>query len=468
MHGLLRSGVLRAFLAFSVLLPLSSPITAQTAVDTAEFGARRARLLAMVPDGIAVILGGQEHPYPVRFRQSPDFFYLTGIEEPGTVLVLNGVNRNITVFAVKRLQFGPPGVTKDLREEEKPKDRYGVAVLPMESFFTYFSFAAGNSGVKRLYVQLTPPDDLLHARTEARIFEGQRLDHPLFGHESVTAEAIERLHRAAPTLSLADVSPLLDSLRWVKTPYERERLRRSGRIGAEAVAEAIRASRPGMYEYEVAAAAQYVNTRLGARGDGFPPIVPSGPLTPIVHYMDNRRQMQAGDIVYMDYGSDFEYYASDITRTWPVSGRFSAEQEKMYRCVLEARNAIIAAMRPGVSIDILRQVAEAIYARHGYRDQFLASGRYIGHFVGISVHDVGNINGPWAKKPFQVGTVFNVEPMLEFPEKKLHMRLEDTVLITENGAENLTAAVPAEIDPLYALIKEKGVNSTSLTQRSVK
>ena len=467
MHRLLPTHAIRAILAYTVLLSLSPRATVgQTAIDTAEFGARRTRLLAMVPDGIAVILGGEEHPYPVRFRQSPDFFYLTGIEEPGTVLMLNGVSKNIAVFAIKRPQFRSPAVTPDLRDMEKPQDRYGIPVLPMESFFTYFSFAAGDPGVKHLYLQLTPPDDLLHARSEARIFEGQALDHPLLGHPSVAGRAIERLHQLAPAVPLADVSPLLDSLRWVKTPYERERLQRSGRIGAEAVAEAIRATRPGMYEYEIAAAAQYVNTRLGARGDGFPPIVPSGPLTSIVHYMDNRRQMRAGEIVYMDYGSDYEYYTSDITRTWPVSGRFTAEQEKMYRCVLDARNAIISAMRPGVSIDSLRQVAEVVYTKHGYRDQFLASGRYIGHFVGLSVHDVGGISGAWAKKPFQAGTVFNVEPMLEFPEKKLHMRLEDTVLITENGAENLTVAVPAEIEPLYALIKQKGVNSISLPEPS--
>jgi Xaa-Pro aminopeptidase len=453
-------------MALSVLLALQPlPASGQTAVDTAEFGARRAKLLAMVPDGIAVILGGEEHLYPVRFRQSPDFYYLTGIEEPGTVLVLNGVTKNIAVFALKRLQFGPPGPTPDLRAVDKPKERYGVAVLPMENFFTYFSFATGNREVKRLYLQLTPPDNLLGARGENRAFDAQIMEQPVLGHQPMAAQAIERLRAAAPALPVADVSPLLDSLRWVKTPYERERMRKSGRIGAAAVAEAIRATHPGMYEYEIAAAAQYVNTRLGARGDGFPPIAPSGPLTPIVHYMDNRRQMQAGEIVYLDYGSDYEYYVSDITRTWPVSGRFTAEQEKMYRCVLAARNAIIAAMRPGATIDGLRDVAESVYAKHGYRDQFLGSNRYIGHFVGLSVHDVGDINGAWAKKPFQVGTVFNVEPLIEFPEKKIHMRLEDTVIITEGGAENLTAAVPAELEPLYALIKQTGINSQGLTDR---
>jgi Xaa-Pro aminopeptidase len=168
----------------------------------------------------------------------------------------------------------------------------------------------------------------------------------------------------------------------------------------------------------------------------------------------------------MDYGSDVEYYASDITRTWPVSGKFTAEQEKMYRCVLEARNAIIAAMKPGVSIESLKQVAEPVYAKYGYGENFESSGRYIGHFVGISVHDVGSITGPWASRPFVAGTVFNVEPILEFPDRKIHLRLEDTILITEGGAENLTASVPAELGPLYALVEQHGVNSTPLTDRS--
>jgi Xaa-Pro aminopeptidase len=118
------------------------------------------------------------------------------------------------------------------------------------------------------------------------------MDHPVLGHEPAATQAIERLHAAVPHLALADVSPKLDELRWVKTRYEIARLRQAGRIGAAAATEAIKGTHPGMYEYEIAAAAQYVNTRMGARGDAFPPIVPSGPLAPIVHYMDNTRQMQ--------------------------------------------------------------------------------------------------------------------------------------------------------------------------------
>ncbi|MGH7580912.1 MAG: aminopeptidase P N-terminal domain-containing protein [Gemmatimonadales bacterium] len=447
-----------------LLLTLLPTSLAAQDFDRAEFAARRAKLLAKIPDGIAVVLGGIEHPYPIRFRQSPDFYYLTGLEEPGTVLVLNGVTKSAAVFAVKRQEFGP-SVTPRLRDMEDADERYGIPVQPMESFFTFLSFTANNAAVKKLYLQLTPPDAQIHARFEAQIFAAQAMDHPLFGQPQPAALAVDRIREAAAHLEAADVSPLLDELRWVKSPYEIERLRRSGTMGAEATAEAIRATRPGMFEYEVAAAAQYVSTRLGADGDAFPPIVPSGPLTPIVHYMENRRQMRAGEIVYMDYGSDWEYYTSDITRTWPVSGRFTAEQEKMYRCVLEARNAIIAAMKPGVTLTGLKDAAEEVYRRHGYRNEFLGTGRYIGHFVGIAVHDVGGISGAWAEKPFVVGVVFNVEPILQFPERKIHLRLEDTVVLTEKGPENLTAAVPAELEPLYALIREKGVNSAAVGGR---
>ena len=164
--------------------------------------------------------------------------------------------------------------------------------------------------------------------------------------------------------------------------------------------------------------------------------------------------MVAGDVVLMDYGADFDYYTSDITRTWPVSGAFTPEQEKMYRCILEARDAIIAAIKPGATVNRLRDAAEAVYKKHGFHQQFLALNRYVGHPVGLSVHDV---SPPEPDAPFQPGVVFNVEPLLEFRDKKIHMRLEDSVLVTATGSENLTAGVPADLESVYALIKQKGV-----------
>jgi Xaa-Pro aminopeptidase len=243
------------------------------------------------------------------------------------VLVLNGVTKKAAVFALKRPRFGVPDPTPDLRDVPQPVETYGLPVQPMESFFTFLTFATWNPAVQKLYVQLTPPDDLLHSRGEARAANAIAMDHPVLGHEPPTSQAIERIYSAVPHLALADVSPKLDELRWVKTGYEVERLRRSGAIGAAAVAEAIRGTRPGMYEYEIAAAAQYVNVRMGARGDAFPPIVPSGPLAPIVHYLDNTRQMQAGELVTWTTAPT----SSTTRRTSPGLGRSPAGSPRSRR-----------------------------------------------------------------------------------------------------------------------------------------
>ena len=196
------------------------------------------------------------------------------------------------------------------------------------------------------------------------------------------------IQQMVPQLTFQPLNPILDEMRWIKTPYEIELIKKSSQIGAEGVKEAMKGTRAGMYEYEFEAAARFVYTKLGARGDAFRPIVASGPNTMVLHYSANNRQMLDGEVVYMDYGADYEYYTSDITRTWPVSGRFTPEQEKMYRCILEARDAMIAAMKPGVTINQLRDVADAVYKKHGFGKEFLALGRYIGHTIGISVHDV--------------------------------------------------------------------------------
>jgi Xaa-Pro aminopeptidase len=159
--------------------------------------------------------------------------------------------------------------------------------------------------------------------------------------------------------------------------------------------------------------------------------------------------MQAGDVVYMDYGADYDYYVSDITRTWPVGERFTPEQEKMYLCILEARSAIIAAIKPGAAVADLQNAAEAVYKKHGFEKEFTDSGRYVGHTIGLSVHDVGEDD--WKFVP---GVVFNVEPLLSNREKQVHVRLEDSVLVTATGSENLTADVPAELSEIYSLIKQ--------------
>jgi Xaa-Pro aminopeptidase len=441
---------------FSIFLCLASAtdISAQAAFDKAEFAARRAKIFEQLADGVGVVFAGEKHVHAVKFRQAPDFFYLTGVEEPGAVLLLVGPHRQAVLFAHKRSEQEVNVEGPGILNEEKPGERHGLRVLPMEAFLRMLHFTSKNSGARKLYVPLTAPDTLQHGRGEQEAHETALAANTLYRYTPLVRQAVARLHELHPQLALADINPLLDRLRWVKTPYEIERMRRSGRIGAEGVKAAMRGTKPGMFEYEIEAAARFVYTRMGARGDAFTPIVASGPNTVTWHYQRNDRQMQAGEVVLMDYGADFDYYTSDITRTWPVSGTFTDEQLKMYRCILEARDAIIKAMRPGVTIKQLQDAAEAVYTRHGFRQQFMELGRYVGHPVGLSVHDVG-ADDP--STPLAAGAVFNVEPLIEFRDRKIHMRLEDSVLVTETGAENLTAAVPAEVEAVYALVKQKAI-----------
>jgi Xaa-Pro aminopeptidase len=444
------------FTASLVFLALSAPVFGQQPFNKAEFAARRAKLFEKIPDGIAVIFAAKTQFYPIKFRQAPDFYYLTGVEEAGAILLMIGPNKRSMLFVPRRperlINAEGPGIW----QLEKREEVYGLtSVQPLEEFLSMLAFLPADS--KKLYMSLGSSGNVQNAREELDYYESLETSQSVFNGISESKRAITLIQQIVPHLVFQNLNPLLDELRVIKTPYEIELMRKSSEIGALGVKEAIKGTRPGMYEYELEAAARFVYTKLGARGDAFRPIVASGPNTMIAHYSKNNRQMMDGEIVYMDYGSDYEYYTSDITRTWPASGRFTPEQEKMYRCILEARDTVIAAMKPGVTLNQLKDIAEEVYKKYGFQKEFLASGRYLGHTVGISVHDVVTI---YNNRPLAAGVVYNVEPILEFPEKKIHMRLEDTVLITPSGAVNMTAGVPAGVEEIYALIRQKpiGIN----------
>ena len=423
--------------------------TAQENFNKAEFAARRAKVFEKIGDAAAIVFANESHRYPLKFRQAPDFYYLTGIEEPDAILVLVGANKTAFVFARRRQPWQKMVEGPSLMDDKNAAATYGInAVLPLDEFFTVM--APRMAQTTRLYAPLSPPDDLQYARLELPHSEAEAINNPLNSSLSRHKQAVNKIKEWQPQLAFADVNPILNELRRVKSPYEIERMRMTGKIGAEGVREAIKGTRSGMFEYEIEAAARYIYTKRGARGDAFTPIVASGPNTMTLHYMNNNRQMKDGDVVLMDYGSDYDYYTSDVTRTWAVSGKFTPEQEKMYRCILEARNAIIAMMKPGIKVSDMQDAAAKVYKKHGFEKEFEDFGRYVGHFVGLSVHDVGD-----EELPFVAGVTFNVEPLIQSEKLQIHMRLEDTVLITASGAENLTAGVPAELEELYALQRQK-------------
>ena len=436
----------------AIILTIVSAILTASAQETfnkAEFAARRAKVFEKIGDGAAVVFANEKHRYAVKFRQSPDFYYLTGIEEPDAILVLIGTGKRSLIFARRTQPWQKSVEGPGIFDIKDAAGFYGFdAILPLDEFFTVT--ASRMSRTTKLYAPLTSPDDLQYARNEMPFNETEAINNPLTSTIFPHKQAVNKIKEWQPQLTLVDINPILDKLRWVKSAYEIERMRMSGKIGAEGVKEAIKGTKAGIFEYELEAAARFIYVKRGARGDAFMPIVASGPNTMVLHYTKNNRQMKTGDVVLMDYGADYDYYTSDITRTWPVSGKFTAEQEKMYRCILEARNAIIAMMKPGIKVSDMQDAAEKVYKKHGFEKEFTEFGRYVGHFIGMSVHDVGD-----DETPFVAGVVFNVEPLIQNEKSQIHMRLEDTVLITPTGAENLTAGVPAELEALYALQRQK-------------
>src|SRR4029453_3354313 len=213
---------------------------------------------------------------------------------------------------------------------------------------------------------------------------------------------------------------------------------------AEAITRAIAAAAPGKYEYELEAEATGWMVKHGIQTAAYPAIVGSGPMRNQWHSQDNGRQMKAGELVVMDYAGSLDYLTIDITRTWPVSGSFDFNQRKAYDAVLDTQRAILGAVKPGVVRRAVRQIAEDPMRKHGFAPPHAS----IGPYVGVSGHGVGDWNLPFAE-----GMVLAIEPIVDMPEQKLHVRIEDTVLVTATGVEILSAAAPKDVNEVLALLK---------------
>lgn len=425
----------------------ASPLLAQRyEYPPEEFVARRHALCERLGEEGTVLLFGKTMPaVGVRFRQDNDFFYLTGNEDLNAAAAIDLSDCSAYLFLVTQTEREASRDGWNWLYQEGIAEARGFAAIHPLSYLEEFLARRREVGEQTLFVRLSERTEVDAGRGDIAIFMARRLVNPWGSQPSEDAWRVQMLRERYPYYRLADVAPHLDAMRMLKGEAEVDALRRNGKVSAEAHRAAIAITRPGIYEYEIEAEAAYVMLRNGAEGNGYPAIVGSGPNGLVWHHNDNDRQAQAGDLIVMDYGADLGYQTIDITRTWPVSGQFTELQERAYRCVLETQKAIIAAMRPGVTREQTRQIARAVFEKWGF-DARYAGGA--GHFVGMSVHDVGDYDAP-----LQAGMVIAVEPILEIPEENIHIRIEDTVLVTEDGVEVLSASVPKEIDELLALMR---------------
>ncbi len=442
--------------------PLLSPLRAQRLdYPPAEFTERRNKLCAAVngmspsPEleqeslgsadaGTIVLFAATEPALGIRFRQDHDFYYLTGNEDKNAILALDLADCGAALFLPPQTEREASRDGWNWLSQEGAKERWGLKRIDPVHTFDEFLARRRVSGRQDLWVRLSERDQVDQSRTDAALYFARRLANPWGGQPSEDAWRVAQLRERYPHFVLRDVTSHIDELRMHKTPLEIEALRRTGRISARAMERAIARTVPGVYEYEIEAEATHEIVKSGAEHAAYAAIVGSGANGNIWHYNDNGDQVQTGDLIIMDYGASLGYQTMDITRTWPVSGRFTELQERAYRAVLEAQKAIIAAMKPGVRREQTLRIARKIFDAHGFEGHYPGGA---GHFVGMAVHDVGDYD-----RPLEVGMVIAVEPIIEIPEQKLHIRIEDTVLITETGAENLSAGVAKELADILALV----------------
>jgi Xaa-Pro aminopeptidase len=424
------------------ILPLNAR---RSGFPAEEYIQRRTDLMKKVPRGMIMLFAEAQALPAQRFRQDNDFFYFSGCEDMNAVLIMFPQTGRTALFLPRKSpreeMYEGQNLLGDL------EGRKGTGIDDFYPLDMLNEFIARNIGRcdHLVHVRLSGQDTVDGARHESLLFQGRRSRNPFNDQLSMDAHRARILREKYPALTCLDLAPHIDELRMIKTPREIEILRRNGRISAEAVKAAMKASAAGVYEYELEAAAMHTILKNGANGAAYAPIVGSGPNSCILHYDRSERAMKDGELVLMDFGADLDHLCMDISRTWPVSGIFTPEQRDAYRVVLEVQKASMEAYRPGVTLGDVKKHVAAVLAKKNIDPRGLEG--VIHHYVGMATHDVG-IEGI----PLREGMVLTAEPGLYYPEKGFGIRIEDTVLITRDGCEILSADVPKEIEEIEALL----------------
>ena len=387
------------------------------------YQARRESVLKALDGCLALLAAeGETNGVTETYRQDGDFYWLTGVNEPGAWLLLapRAKYDRVTLFLRPRdpeheRWVGP-------REPLSPalRKRHGVdRLLRGEPDRAALASAAGAECV----TMIAPATGLGEERRDV---------------------ARSRALAEAHGLKVTYKRDLLARLREAHGPEELALLERAVAITKAGHEAAARATVPGVSERDVQTQIEYAFFSQGATGLSYPSIVGSGSNGAVLHWDQNSRMLKDGDLVVIDAAAEYGRYASDVTRTYPVSGRFGEEQARAYRAVYQAQEDIFAAIKPGASMADLQKVAEASLERAGYLDAFIHG---FGHFVGLDVHDAGRYD-----LPLPVGAVFTVEPGVYLPEKGFGVRIEDEVLVTETGYRLLSKDIPRKLEDVEAWV----------------
>ncbi len=428
-----------------------------------EFAERRRQLAARLEPGDAALVAGAVAPPGLEaFRQYNDFHYLSGVLEPGNYLLITAPAATTTLYLPPRDERSANNEGEPLSSDDPATARRQTGV---EAVRSVASLAEDLAGLRRLYTVQAPAEGRFVSRGVAREAAERRTADPWANHESPEAHFVGLLRSRYPELDIRDLAPPLEDLRLVKSAREIDLLRRAGRLSAIATVEAMRTTRIGAYEHQLAAVADYVFRVNSADGQAYAPIIATGAHLWYAHWNRLTGQLADGDLVLMDCAPDLGYYTSDIGRIWPANGTFTAVQRELYGYVLTYHETLLRLLRPGAtSMEILAEAAiemQAVadrteFSKPIYRKAALRMLTYDGHLshtVGMAVHDVGE----YAGRPLAPGIVFAVDPIMWVPEERVYIRVEDTIVITADGIEVFTKEAPRGIEAIEALVQGRGM-----------
>lgn len=444
-----------------------------------EFAQRRNAVYdAIGVSAFAVVQGAPSPAGYTRFRQSNEFYYLCGIEVPHAYLLLDGAQRRASLYLLHRnaSRENAEGKLLSAEDDELVKKLSGIdAVFATEMLGEHLARYARTIAKQKLFTPFSPAEGFAMSRDLALRYLSDTANDPWDGRPSREGTLVNLLRARFPHFEANDLTPILDQLRLIKSPAEIALIRKATQLSGGALMEGMRSTTPGQYEYELDAMAKFIYYRHGAQGEAYYSLIASATNAWYPHYNAGKRQMRDGDFLLMDFAPDYGYYMSDVTRMWPVNGKFNTWQRELYDFYVGCYQAILQAIRPQVTAAAIKQDAVKVmddllkqtkFSKPHYEKaarEFVDSYRVaannpettMGHWVGMATHDVGTYTGP-----LQPGMVFTIEPALRVPEEKIYIRLEDAIVITATGKEIMSEFVPMERHAIEKVMLEKGILET--------
>ncbi len=408
---------------------------------------RRDALAERLGSGVLVLRGMPKPRGAETFRQDKNFWYLTGVESPDVAFVRDVATGAEVLFVSRPNAFEEQwsGEIWDTADEWVTEITGISDLREARDFEAAIAEFAGEEAP--IWTVQAPWITMSGSYDYAGRYVSRRAKDPYDGRKTRERTFADKLSQRFGD-RVQDATKDLYEMRIVKTEAEIEAMSRAARAGALALAEAMRSTRADLGEWELDALMSFVQQRHGADGPGYAAIVGSGPNALTLHYNTSNRRMRDGELVLADYGPEVDHYVTDITRTWPVSGKFSPRQAELYQAVLDAQAAGIAAAKPGSSLGEVDAACAELLKERGFQKLMAHSAV---HWIGMEVHD------PGPRAPLEPGMAFTVEPGLYETATAIGIRIEDVVVITEGGCRVISSDCPRSIAEVEALVAERGI-----------